>query len=327
MNTSGIKASDTFIVRTREKLADPQSLVWIILGILIIFCIFASPLFLNPRNLRNVFLIQPIGLGFASLGQALVVISGGIDLSVGAVISLLTSIAAGIYQAYPEISPIYVVLIIIALGAGTGMINGFIVVKLKVTPFMATIATMSIFQGVVLFYAKKTIGGIPRSYRFISDGELMGIPFSIILFIAVIALCHYLLRKNKLGKHVYAVGSDPYVSGISGIPVDRVRFLSYMMSGVLIGIAAVYLSARFGGGGPKLGVGYELDSITAVVIGGVSLAGGIGNVLGAFAGVLIIAVFSNIMNLLNVNSFLQIVLKGVVLIIAVSFYSKKRVRD
>ncbi|MCF7938566.1 MAG: ABC transporter permease [Spirochaetales bacterium] len=272
-------------------------------------------------------MIQPIGLGFASLGQALVVISGGIDLSVGAVISLLTSIAAGIYQAYPEISPIYVVLIIIALGAGTGMINGFIVVKLKVTPFMATIATMSIFQGVVLFYAKKTIGGIPRSYRFISDGELMGIPFSIILFIAVIALCHYLLRKNKLGKHVYAVGSDPYVSGISGIPVDRVRFLSYMMSGVLIGIAAVYLSARFGGGGPKLGVGYELDSITAVVIGGVSLAGGIGNVLGAFAGVLIIAVFSNIMNLLNVNSFLQIVLKGVVLIIAVSFYSKKRVRD
>jgi ribose transport system permease protein len=121
------------------------------------------------------------------------------------------------------------------------------------------------------------------------------------------------------------VGADPFVSQISGIPVRRVRFLAYLVCGALVGIAATYMTSRFGGGGPKVGTGYELDSITAVVIGGVSLAGGAGSLIGTFAGVLIIQVFYNIMNLLSVNSYLQIVLKGLVLIIAVSFYAKRRV--
>jgi ribose/xylose/arabinose/galactoside ABC-type transport system permease subunit len=190
---------------------------------------------------------------------------------------------------------------------------------------MATLATMSLFQGAVLFYAPRTVGGIPKSYRFISDGQIAGIPFSIILFAVVIALSMYLLKQNRLGKHIYAVGADPYVSRISGIPVQRVRFLAYLICGILVGVASAFMAARFGGGGPKVGVGYELDSITAVVIGGVSLAGGSGSLLGTFAGVLIIGVFYNIMNLLAVNAYLQIVLKGVVLIIAVSFYAKRRV--
>ena len=130
---------------------------------------------------------------------------------------------------------------------------------------------------------------------------------------------------NRLGKHIYAVGSDPYVSQISGIPVRRVRFLSYLICGILVGVASAFMASRLGGGGPKVGVGYELDSITAAVIGGVSLAGGSGSVLGTFAGVLIIGVFYNIMNLLSVNAYLQIVLKGLVLIAAVSFYAKRRV--
>ena len=121
------------------------------------------------------------------------------------------------------------------------------------------------------------------------------------------------------------MGSDPYVSQISGIPVRRVRFLSYLICGILVGIASAFMASRLGGGGPKVGVGYELDSITAVVIGGVSLAGGSGSLLGTFAGVLIIGVFYNIMNLLSVNAYLQIVLKGLVLIAAVSFYAKRKV--
>jgi ribose transport system permease protein len=307
------------------RLAEPHVLAWLILAVLFIFCAIASPLFLQMDNLGNVFTTQPVGLGLAALGQAFVVISGGIDLSVGSVISLLSSLAAGLYRSQPGLNPLVVALFLVALGAAAGAINGLIVVGLRVTPFMATLATMSLFQGAVLFYAPRTIGGIPKSYRFISDGQIAGIPMSIIIFIVVMAACWYLLRKNRLGKHIYAVGSDPYVSQISGIPVRRVRFLSYLICGILVGVASAYMASRLGGGGPKIGVGYELDSITAVVIGGVSLAGGSGSLLSTFAGVLIIGVFYNIMNLLSVNAYLQIVLKGVVLIAAVSFYSKRRV--
>ena len=217
------------------------------------------------------------------------------------------------------------VVVLVVLGAAAGSINGLLVVGLRVPPFMATFATMSLFQGAVLFYAPRTIGGIPASYRFISDGTILGIPFGILLFLAVLAACTYLMKRNRLGRHIYAVGADPFVSQISGIPVRRVRFLAYLICGALVGIAATYMTSRFGGGGPKVGTGYELDSITAVVIGGVSLAGGLGSLVGTFAGVLIIQVFYNIMNLLSVNSYLQIVLKGLVLIIAVSFYAKRRV--
>ena len=308
-----------------RRLTEPGILVWLILLALLVFCVIASPLFLGVENLGNVFLTQPIGLGLASLGQAIVVISGGIDLSVGSVVSLLSSLAAGLYRAVPGIHPVLMALFLVVMGAAAGSVNGLIVVGLRVPPFMATFATMSLFQGAVLFYAPRTIGGVPASYRFISEGTIAGIPFSIILFAAVMACCLYLMRRNRLGRHIYAVGADPFVSQISGIPVRRVRFLAYLVCGVLVGIAAMFMTSRFGGGGPKVGTGYELDSITAIVIGGVSLAGGAGSLLATFAGVLIIGVFYNIMNLLSVNSYLQIVLKGVVLIIAVSFYAKRRV--
>ncbi|HET6437140.1 MAG TPA: ABC transporter permease [Anaeromyxobacter sp.] len=306
-------------------LADPAVLVWVILAILVGCCAVASPLFLEPENLKNVFLVQSTGLGLATLAQAIVVLSGGIDLSVGAVLSLLTSLAAGLYRSHPGLHPLGVVVYLVALGAATGAVNGFVVVRMRVTPFMATLATMSLFQGAVLFYAPRTIGGIPRSYRFISDGTVAGVPFSILLFAVVLAACYTLLRENRLGRHIYAVGADPYVAGLSGISVRRTRFLAYLIAGVLVGIAASFMTARMGGGGPKVGVGYELDSITAVVIGGVSLAGGAGSLLGTYAGVLIIGVFYNLMNLLSVNAYLQIVLKGLVLVLAVSFYAKRRV--
>ena len=308
-----------------RRLAEPGTLVWLILGLLVVFCLIASPLFLGVENLRNVFMIQPIGLGLASLGQAVVVISGGIDLSAGSVISLASSLAAGLYKAAPATHPVLVVLLLVLVGAAAGSVNGLLVVALRIPPFMATFATMSLFQGAVLFYAPRTIGGIPAAYRFIADGAVAGIPVGIILFAGVLAACWYLMRRNRLGRHIYAVGADPFVAGISGIPVRRVRFLAYLVCGMLVGIAAAFMTARFGGGGPKVGTGYELDSITAVVIGGVSLAGGSGGVFGAFAGVLIIGVFYNIMNLLSVNAYLQTVLKGAVLIVAVSFYAKRRV--
>jgi ribose/xylose/arabinose/galactoside ABC-type transport system permease subunit len=308
----------------KERVVSPDTLVWVILGAIVAFSAAAVPRFPSPRNLYNVFLTQPIGIGIASLGQAFVVIAGGIDLSVGSVISLLTSLIAGVYKANPDIPVYQMVLLIIGMGVAIGAINGSLVVYLRVTPFMATLATMSIHQGLALFYLKKTIGGIPKTFRFIADGRVGTVPFGILLFAGILALSFVLLRKNKLGRHMHAVGSDAYVAMISGIAVNRVKLAAYAAGGFLVAVTSIYLAARMGGGGPKLGVGYELDTITAIVIGGVSLGGGTGNVICVFGGVLIISIFANIMNLLNMNPFFQIVLKGAVLIMAVSFYSKKR---
>jgi ribose transport system permease protein len=307
----------------KKHVMTTDRLVWVILAILIVFCVIVSPTFTKPRNLSNVFLENPVSFGIASLGQVFVVLAGGIDLSIGSVISLLTSLTAGTFKSHPDISPVLVVLMIISLGSLIGALNGFIVVKLKVTPFMATLASMSIFQGVALFYAARTIGGIPRNFRYLARGDIRGVPLSFMIFVLVTGLCYLILNKNKLGKYIYAVGGDPYVARISGIAVERIKFLSYVLCGVSVGIASIFLAAKMGGGGPKVAVGYELDSITAVVIGGVSLAGGAGSLFGVIGGVMIIGVFSNLMNLLNVNPFYQIVLKGLLLILTVSFYSKK----
>lgn len=314
----------TTIQRFLKSLIAPEGLVWIILAALIVLAICASDLFLSPNNLNNVFLVQPVGLGLAALGQALIVIAGGIDLSVGSMISLLTSLAAGLFMQNPGLSPVAVILLLVGIGALMGAINGFIVVYLRVPPFMATLAMMLVYQGLALFYAKRTMGGIPKSFRAIADGDFMGIPLAILLFAAVIVLVFILLNKTRFGTHLYAVGADSTVSALSGINVKRTKFLSYLLGGVLFSLAAIFLAARMGGGGPKVGVGYELDSITAIVIGGVSLNGGAGNVFGAFGGVLIIGVFYNLMNLLSMNSFLQTLLKGLILILAVAFTFKKK---
>lgn len=308
-----------------KKWVEPDRLVWVILAAIIIFSTFASEFFASPRNLKNVFFIQPIGLGLASLGQAFVVISGGIDLSAGAAISFMSCMAAGIMKSFPNISPVWVVLLFILMGAGIGAVNGFIVVKLKVTPIMATLATMNILNGLTLFYTKRTIGGVPSAFRYLSDGRFFDIPFSIIWFMVVLIVCYLILNKNKIGKYIYSVGSDAEVSALSGINVPLIKFLAFVMGGVLVGLAAAFLTARLGGGGPRIGAFYEITVISAIVIGGISLAGGSGSLFCAVGGVLILTVFANIMNLTDLNPYAQVVFQGLLLITAVGFYSKPRV--
>jgi ribose transport system permease protein len=308
-----------------KRWIEPDRLVWMILAAIIVFSTFASEFFTSTRNLKNVFLIQPVGLGLASLGQAFVVISGGIDLSAGAAISFMSCIIAGVMKSVPNISPVWVIFLFIIMGAGIGAINGFIVVKLKVTPIMATLATMNILNGLTLFYTTKTIGDIPSAFRFLSDGRILGIPFSTIWFLAVLIICYLILNKNKLGKYIYAVGSDAEVSALSGINVALIKFLAFVIGGMLVGLAAAFLTARLGGGGPRIGAFYEITVISAIVIGGVSLAGGVGSLFCAVGGVLILTVFANIMNLTDLNPYIQVVFQGLLLITAVGFYSKQRV--
>ena len=324
-NKNGLTAG--LMPSMRSRITDPGGFVWVLLAAIILFSIFANPMFLRTRNLRNVFLIQPVGIGLASLGQAVVIISGGIDMSIGAAVSFLTSIAGGLYRDFPEIGTVTVMLIIAGLGLLIGLVNGLLVVKLRIAPFMATLATMSVIQGGIFIYTKKTIGGISKSFRYISDGTIGPVPVCFIYFTVIFILVLILMNRSCFGRHIYAVGANEWVSSITGIAVQRVKMSAYLIGGLLTGLASIFLAARMGGGGPLVGKGYELDTITAVVIGGVALSGGEGNVAGAVGGVLILAIFSNLMNILDVNPYIQMLLKGLILITAVFFYSKKSVKS
>lgn len=296
-----------------------NNFVWFLLISIVIFSSISSPVFLSSRNLRNVFLIQPIGLGIASLSQAIIIISGGIDMSISSAISLMTTMTAGLFQSNPEM-PVYIaVFVLLFAGAAIGAVNGFFVVFLRIPAFMGTLATSLILQGIIYFYTKKPIGGIPRSFRYIAEGNVAGIPVSCIFFIIVFIVSYMLMKKHKAGKLVYAVGANEHISSISGIATRKVRFCSYLAGGILVALASTFLAARMGGGGPTAGTGYELDTITAVVIGGIALSGGTGNPLGIIGGVLILTIFSNTMNLLDINPYIQMFIKGLILILAVSF--------
>ncbi len=308
-------------MKKKFKLTDPGIFVWILLAAIIIFSVLANPVFIRPRNLKNVFLIQPVGMGIASLGQAVVIISGGIDMSIGAAVSFMTSIAGGLYRDFPEIGALTVMLILAGIGLLIGLVNGLLVVKLKIAPFMATLATMSVIQGGIFIYTKKTIGGIPKDFRVLSEGTLGPLPVCFLYLSVIFVLVMVITNRSRYGRHLYAVGANEWVASITGIAVDRVKLSAYLLGGLLTGLASIFLAGRMGGGGPLVGKGYELDTITAVVIGGVSLAGGEGNVAGAVGGVLILTIFSNLMNILDVNPYIQMLLKGMILIIAVFFYA------
>ena len=319
MNTGSLSLKNGFF----KDLVKPGKFVWLVLVLLLVVSAVSTPIFLTTRNLRNVFLIQPIGLAIATLGQTVVMISGNIDMSIGASISLLTTLTAGLFKDIPGISPVIVIVIIMGLGLLIGSINGFLTVFLKIPAFMATLATMSLIQGSIFFYTKRPIGGIPKSFRFLAEARVLGIPICFFYFLIIFLLVFILLRKHKLGNHLYAVGSDSYIAGISGISVNKIKMLAFMSGGVLVALASVFLSSRMGGGGPTTGNGYELDTITSSVIGGISLAGGQGNLPGAIGGVLILTIFSNFMNLMDINPYIQMFLKGLILILAVAFYAKK----
>lgn len=305
-------------LRSKSIRINSTNFVWLILIAIVVFSTISSPIFFTARNLRNILLIQPVGLGIAAMAQTLIIISGGIDMSLAVAVSLLTTMTAGLYYSFPDLQPWMVFLLLLVTGAAIGSLNGFFVVILRIPAFMGTLATSSILQGVIYFYTKKPIGGIPKSFRFIAEGKLLGIPFSFLYFVVIFVLFYMLMKKHKVGKLVFAVGSNNHISQISGIAVTKVKFLTYVFGGLLVGLASVFIAARMGGGGPTSGTGYELDTITASVIGGVSLAGGIGNPAGLIGGVLTLTIFSNIMNLLDINPYIQMFLKGLILILAVS---------
>jgi ribose/xylose/arabinose/galactoside ABC-type transport system permease subunit len=298
--------------------------LYIFLVILLIVAFLVSPHFFSPRNIQNL-LTDGAPLGMAALGQTFVILTAGLDLSVGSLMSTVAVIATSIRPDNAMILPIF--LISIGFGALVGFVNGWLVTKRKVSPFLATLATMIVLQGIRFAYTKGAplSGHLPPGFRVLGTGTLLSIPINLLALAFLILVFALLLYRASYGRKLYLVGGNPRAAFLSGIHSDRIIITAYMICSILASIAGLFLVGYVGSVDNWVGRGYELDSIAAVMMGGASFKGGKGGVFGSLAGVLVLIVIYNLVLLLGFPIQAQLVVKGLVIILAASFYLTRSV--
>lgn len=274
-----------------------------------------SDSFLTLTNLLNVARQVSINAVMAA-GMTFVILTGGIDLSVGSILAIAGAIMAGVLSAgRPLLGGIAAGL---AVGGVLGLVNGLVITRGKVQPFIATLALLTIGRGLTLVYTDgRPITGLPDAFVWLGAGEVLRIPVPVLIMAAVFLVSGVILTQTVAGRYVYAIGGNEEAARLSGVNVTFYKTLVYVISGLLAAASAVILTARLNSAQPTAGSGYELDAIAAVVLGGTTLAGGEGSIGGTLLGALIIGVINNGLNLLNVSSFYQLVAKGVVILLAV----------
>ena len=274
-----------------------------------------TPHFLTVSNLLNVLEQSSIN-AIVAAGMTFAIISGGIDLSVGSVLALSGIVLASLLQTGAGL-PVALTLAL-ASAAACGLLNGLFVTMGRLPPFIATLGMMSVARGLALIWAEgRPISGFGESFRLIATARPLGIPAPVLITLLVYALAHVALAHSVFGRSIYAIGGNEEASRLSGVPVRLHKTGAYVVCGLTSGVAAVVLTARLNSAQPTAGIMYELDAIAATVIGGTSLFGGEGTLLGALIGALIMGVLRNGLNLLNVSSFVQQFVIGIVIIAAV----------
>lgn len=299
--------------------------IGIIAVLLILFIVlsFISPVFLTSNNLITV--LQQITINvFLALGMTLVMILGGIDLSVGAIVALSGTLSVG-FVVNNGMPVILAVILGILIGGLIGLLNGVIVAQFRLPPFIITLATMYIAQGIAYIYSGGQAARITdKAFTTIGTGRIFGFLPSPVIYMAILVFIFVmLLSKTKFGTYVYAIGGNREAARLSGVPSKKVEIYVYVLTGLLAGFAGIVLAARMYSGQPSVGQGYELDAIAACVLGGVSMAGGRGSISGTVFGAIVIGVVSNGLNLLGVNSFWQLLIMGLIIIIAVIIDAQK----
>lgn len=291
--------------------------------VLVIFVTFLNPSFISGTNLLNL-LRQVSTNALIAFGMTFVIITGGIDLSVGSTLALSSALTAGMIVS--GLDPLLAMIIGVGIGFVLGAVNGLLITKGKMAPFIATLATMTIFRGLTLVFTDgKPITGIGDSFifKFMGRGYLFGIPFPVILTLVCFAILFMLLHKMTFGRKTFAIGGNEKAAYIAGIKSDRIKVLIYAISGMMASISGIIITSRLNSAQPTAGTSYEMDAIASVVLGGTSLSGGRGRIVGTLIGALIIGTLNNGLNLLGVSSFYQQVVKGIVIIIAVLIDRKK----
>jgi len=303
--------------RNKELLIKYKSVIGLVAFSLII-AIF-NDRFLTIGNILNVLRQTSINSVIAA-GMTFIILTGGIDLSVGSTLALTGAVMASLLSA--GVPLIISVILAILLGAIIGFFSGIVIAKGKVQPFIATLAMMTIIRGATLIFTNGrpiSTGDFPGADQFywLGSGEVFGIPAPVYITILVFSLAYYILKHTSLGRYVYALGGNEEATKLSGINVDLIKYKVYAISGALAAVAGLIVTARLSSAQPQAGGGYELDAIAAVVLGGTSLAGGKGGVIGTIIGALIIGILNNALNLMDVTSYYQLLAKGIVILIAV----------
>jgi ribose transport system permease protein len=299
----------------------------IALAVMVIALTLLSDKFLTFANQRNILLQISVNLCL-SIGMTLIILTGGIDLSVGAMLGLAGAVAAGllkngfvlkIFGVVLQFTPFGAIVAGILVGLALGWFNGIAITRFKLPPFVATLGMLSIARGLTMLWT----GGFPITdlgpqFGFIGAGFWLGVPMAVWISAALVVVFYIVSRRTTLGRYIYAVGGSEKATAFSGINVNRVKICVYALGGALAAVAGLIVTARLDAADPKAGLGYELDSIAAVVIGGTSLSGGRGSILGTVLGCLIIGVLNNGLFLLDVSPFWQQVVKGFVILAAVA---------
>ncbi|MCQ4088305.1 ABC transporter permease [Saccharibacillus sp. JS10] len=319
------KEATTVDTGKKFKLSEVTQKLGPLLGFIILVVIVSilNPAFLEPLNLLN--LSRQVAINaLIAFGMTFVILTGGIDLSVGSILALSSAFVANLMIA--GLDPILAILVGCVAGAVMGMINGLMITKGKMAPFIATLATMTVFRGLTLVYTNgNPITGLgdDLSFQLFGRGYFFGIPVPAVTTLIVFAILWVILHKTSFGRKTYAIGGNEKASIVSGIKVHRVKIMIYSLAGLLAALAGAILTSRLNSAQPTAGQSYELDAIAAVVLGGTSLTGGRGWIVGTLIGALIIATLNNGLNLLGVSSFYQMVVKGVVIVIAVLIDRKR----
>lgn len=299
--------------------------------ILIIIFTFGNAAFLSVNNTLTV-LLQTSVIGLLGIGLTLVIITGGIDLSVGSILALSGTVTGMLVKSGMPVIP--AMLLGVGVGAICGLINGLVITKLRITPFVATLGMMMMARGLALeLTGAAPISRLGESFGVLGNGALFriveqgdngfpnvvfpGIPYPAILLLLVAILVAYLLRRRSIGRHIYATGSSEEAARLAGVQVDKTKVIAYTLSGALAGLAGIVLMSRLVTAQPNEGVMYELDAIAAAVIGGASLMGGVGNIGGTMIGAFIIGILRNGLNMAGVSAFIQQIIIGFVVILAV----------
>ncbi len=309
---------------SKEWLIEQKSLIALLF--LVVVVSFLNPNFFTVDNLLNI-LRQTSVNAIIAVGMTLVILTAGIDLSVGSVLALCGAFAATLVAM--EVPVLVAVPTALLAGAALGAISGIIIAKGKVQAFIATLVTMTLLRGVTMVYTD----GRPIStgftdtadtFAWFGTGYALGIPLPVWLMVVVFAGAWYLLNHTRFGRYVYAVGGNESATRLSGINVDRVKIGVYAICGLLAALAGIIVTSRLSSAQPTAGMGYELDAIAAVVLGGTSLMGGKGRIMGTLIGALIIGFLNNALNLLDVSSYYQMIAKAVVILLAVLVDNKNK---
>jgi ribose/xylose/arabinose/galactoside ABC-type transport system permease subunit len=288
-----------------------------VLGLVALCTILAvmTPYFLTVSNFLNIALQTSIN-AIIAVGMTFVIIAAGIDLSVGSVLAISGVVMAGLIEA--EVSLFVAVVVGLGVGAICGVLNGILITHGRLPPFIATLGMMSVARGAALVYTEgRPVSGFPESFRSIATGEIFDIPVPVVLMIIVYVIAHVVLTRTKLGRYTHAIGDNEEAAILSGVNVKFYKTVVYGLCGLLSGAAAVILTARLNSAQPIAGMMYELDAIAATVIGGTSLMGGEGTIFGTLIGAFIMGVLRNGLNLLGVSSYIQQIIIGAVIILAV----------